>query len=356
MGWIAPAGGNTYLNTSQKRNNAQLVANHFIATGWTPNAISALCGNMSGESTLNPNLYEQGYGHSPSRGYGLVQWTPATKLWDWCNARGLDWSNGDAQLSRIDYEQEKKIQWITKSAYPMSFHEFTQSTLDPSTLTEYFIWNYERPSSYYGNLSLPKRKEFAEWCFANLDWSGAGTVVDPLPDEFYFIYPTTTHNVTSGFKTPERPDHYGIDLADGTVQDIVASAGGTVTKSYVSDSYGEVVMISHTIKGESYESVYAHMVTGSRTVNVGDTVTQGQKLGVMGNTGDSEGLHLHFEIHKPNWTVGKENAIDPLPLLGTMVVDGDPNDPNPSTKSPQQMKDYKTVSLLLSDALNGWKF
>jgi hypothetical protein len=61
-------------------------------------AISALCGNMSGESTLNPNLYEQGYNHSLSRGYGLVQWTPATKLMDWCNANSLSWSDGDAQL------------------------------------------------------------------------------------------------------------------------------------------------------------------------------------------------------------------------------------------------------------------
>jgi hypothetical protein len=182
MGWIAPADGNTYLNTSQKLNNAQLVANHFIATGWTPNAISALCGNMSGESTLNPNLYEQGYNHSLSRGYGLVQWTPATKLMDWCNARGLDWSDGDAQLSRIDYEQLNGIQWIKKSSYPMTFNEFTQSTLDPQTLTEYFIWDYERPSSYYGNLSLPKRKEFAQTCFDTLDWSGNGTVITP-PDD-----------------------------------------------------------------------------------------------------------------------------------------------------------------------------
>ncbi|MFL6517961.1 MAG: M23 family metallopeptidase, partial [Bacillus sp. (in: firmicutes)] len=122
------------------------------------------------------------------------------------------------------------------------------------------------------------------------------------------MYPTGTTNVTSGFKPPDRPDHYGIDLADGNVYDVWASAGGTVTQSYLSSSYGEVVMISHNIKGEHYESVYAHMVTGSRTVSVGDTVTQGQKLGVMGNTGDSEGLHLHFEIHKPNWTTGKENA------------------------------------------------
>jgi hypothetical protein len=263
MGWIAPPDGNTYLNNSQKLNNAQLVANHFIATGWTSNSISALCGNMSGESTLNPNLYEQGYNHSLSRGYGLVQWTPATKLMDWCNANSLVWSDGDAQLSRIDYEQLNKIQWISKSSYNyMTFNQFTQSTLDVNYLTEVFIWSYERPSSYYGNLSLPKRKEFANTCFTTLDWSGSGTIV--TPPQVYFDYPTETHNVTSGFETPERPDHYGVDFADGVVHDIVASADGTVTRSEVSDSYGEVVYILHNINGQDYETVYAHMETGSQ--------------------------------------------------------------------------------------------
>jgi murein DD-endopeptidase MepM/ murein hydrolase activator NlpD len=284
-----------------------------------------------------------------------VQWTPATKLWDWCNARNLEWSDGDNQLSRIDYEQANKIQWISKSAYNyMSFNAFTKSTQDVNYLTEVFIWSYERPSTYYGNQSLPKRKAFAVWCFENLDWSGNGTVVTPS-DEIMFVYPTGTTNVTSGFRPPDRPDHHGIDLADGNVYDIWASAGGVVTKSEYSDSYGEVVYISHNIEGQEYESVYAHMVMGSRTVSASDAVTQGQKLGVMGNTGASEGLHLHFEIHKPRWRSDKANAIDPLPLLGKFV-EGNPNDPNPSTKPPQQIKNEKIVSMLLSDTLNGWKF
>jgi hypothetical protein len=174
-----------------------------------------------GESTLNPNLYEQGYNHSLSRGYGLVQWTPATKLMDWCNANSLTWSDGDAQLSRIDYEQLNKIQWISKSSYNyMTFNQFTQSTADVDYLTEVFIWSYERPSSYYGNLSLPKRKDFANTCFTTLDFSGSGTIV--TTPQVYFDYPTETHNVTSGFETPDRPDHYGVDFSDGVVHDIVA--------------------------------------------------------------------------------------------------------------------------------------
>jgi murein DD-endopeptidase MepM/ murein hydrolase activator NlpD len=354
MGWIAPADGNTYLNQSQKLNNAQLVANHFIATGWSPNAISALCGNMSGESTLNPNLYEQGYNHSLTRGYGLVQWTPATKLMNWCSANSLDWFDGDAQLTRIDYEQENKIQWISKSSYNyMSFNQFTTSTQSVEYLTEVFIWSYERPSSYYGNLSLPNRKSFANTCFTTLDWSGSGTIV--TPDLVYFAFPTETHNVTSGFETPERPDHYGVDFSDGNVHDIVASADGTVTRSEVSDSYGEVVYILHNINGQDYETVYAHMATGSRTVALGDTVTQGQKLGVMGSTGDSTGLHLHFELYKGRWTADHANAIDPMTMLGVPTT-GDPADPNASTKSPQQIQNNKIVSMLMTDTLNGWKW
>jgi murein DD-endopeptidase MepM/ murein hydrolase activator NlpD len=354
MSWIAPPDGNTYLNNSQKLNNAQLVANHFLATGWTPNSISALCGNMSGESTLNPNLYEQGYNHSLTRGYGLVQWTPATKLMNWCSANSLDWSDGDAQLSRIDYEQLNKIQWISKSSYNyMSFNQFTQSTQSVDYLTEVFIWSYERPSSYYGNLSLPKRKDFANTCFTTLDWSGSGTIV--TPDLVYFAFPTETHNVTSGFETPDRPDHYGVDFADGNVYDIWASADGTVTRSDVSDSYGEVVYILHNINGQDYETVYAHMATGSRTVALGDTVTQGQKIGVMGSTGESTGLHLHFELYKGRWTADHANAIDPMTMLGVPTT-GDPSDPNASTKSPQQIQNNKIVSMLMTDTLNGWKW
>lgn len=173
--WIAPV--DKYLSTSQRMNNAQLVANHFKGTDWTREAIAALCGNMSHESTLNPNLYEQGYGHSPSRGYGLVQWTPATKLWDWCNSRSLDWKNGDSQLARIDYEVEQNIQWIPKASIDyMTFQEFRTNAKgwDVRRLTEAFTWGYERPSTTAGNASMPARQDFAVKCLAELDWEGTG--------------------------------------------------------------------------------------------------------------------------------------------------------------------------------------
>ena len=121
MSWIAKE--NTYLSESEQLKNAKLVANHFVGSDWTKESLSALIGNMSHESTLNPDLSEMGYAWADDRGYGLVQWTPRSKYWDWAVSEGLDPRNGDSQLSRIDYEVEKNIQWIATSKYNVSFKD-----------------------------------------------------------------------------------------------------------------------------------------------------------------------------------------------------------------------------------------
>ncbi|GAB6446116.1 hypothetical protein bcgnr5390_41970 [Bacillus luti] len=54
----------------------------------------------------------------------------------------------------------------------------------------------------------------------------------------------------------------------------------------------------------------------SRSVSNGQTVKQGTQLGFMGNTGQSYGQHLHFELHLGEWNVGKTNAVDPSPYIG----------------------------------------
>lgn len=170
--WITTL--DTWLTEADSLSNAQLVADHFIKTGWTKNAISALCGNMRHESSINPNIWEFGYNHSLDRGYGLVQWTPASKYIDWATAQGLDYSLGDSQLDRIDYEQQNGIQWIPITSYPLTFNEFTKSTDTVDNLTQSFTWNYERPDATAGQQSMSGRIAFAQKCFDTLDWSGAG--------------------------------------------------------------------------------------------------------------------------------------------------------------------------------------
>jgi ribosomal protein S25 len=136
-----------------------------------------------------------------------------------------------------------------------------------------------------------------------------------------FIYPTVKR-ITSHF-SKSRPHpitgvvafHSGTDFAQPGRQEIKAAAAGRVVKSYVSSSYGECIIIRHNIKGQTWETLYAHMLAGSRRVNVGDSVKQGQVIGLMGSTGDSTGQHLHFEIHKGTWNSQRSNAVDPVKYL-----------------------------------------
>lgn len=80
----------------------------------------------------------------------------------------------------------------------------------------------------------------------------------------------------------------GDDLGDT----VVASAGGTVTtvRNLGSTSYGKYVVIDH---GSGWTTLYAHL--NSWSVSVGQSVSQGQAIGTVGNTGGSTGPHLHFE-------------------------------------------------------------
>lgn len=128
-----------------------------------------------------------------------------------------------------------------------------------------------------------------------------------------FIQPAAGR-YTSRFEKRGGKMHHGLDIAASGTVPVVAAAEGVITRSYYSTSYGNVVFISHNINGQTYTTVYAHLK--SRSVSAGQKVKQGQQLGIMGNTGQSEGQHLHFEIHKGEWNAQKSNAMDPKIYIG----------------------------------------
>lgn len=107
--------------------------------------------------------------------------------------------------------------------------------------------------------------------------------------------------------------HYGVDIAKSGSVPIVAAADGVIFESYTSASYGETIMITHYIDGKLYTTVYAHM--SERLLGNQATVSKGQIIGYMGNTGDSYGQHLHFELHRGEWNTGKTNAINPAGIV-----------------------------------------
>ena len=200
----------TWLTESQSLQNAQMVVNFLSGKDWSKEAIAALIGNMRHESSINPNMYEYGYSWGDDRGFGLVQWTPRSKFWDWGISQGYTETqlrSGDSQLARIDYEVDNNIQYIAnghsarygyESKYDFSFADFRQNTegLTVNQLTEAFMWNYEGPAYSAGTGSLGERQAFANRAFNELDWSGTGN--------------------GGGGEEPEEPEVPSIDL-DGIV-------------------------------------------------------------------------------------------------------------------------------------------
>lgn len=191
-----------WLTESQSLNNAQLIANALAGTDWTKEAISAMLGNMRHESSINPNMYEYGYEWEEDRGYGLVQWTPRSKYWDWAVSLGLDPYKGESQIARINYEVANNIQWYATTEYPYSFSQFRQNSGGWSVdyLTEMFTWNYERPNRTAGEDSMPSRQAFANTAYTSLDWTGTGGGVVSPPPSHKPTVPTASGSSSKTYK------------------------------------------------------------------------------------------------------------------------------------------------------------
>ena len=121
-----------------------------------------------------------------------------------------------------------------------------------------------------------------------------------------------TNKITQGYKSA----HKAVDLGRGhlTGEPVIAHSSGVVIFCQTGHknnkgakgnaSYGNCVKLDH---GDGYATLYAHLATVK--VKNGEAVKQGQVIGTMGNTGNSYGIHLHFEVRKNNV------HIDPTPYL-----------------------------------------
>lgn len=122
-------------------------------------------------------------------------------------------------------------------------------------------------------------------------YTGYGTVV-ATPGEWG--WPATCSSVSSPFGYRWGTLHDAIDIAGcGYGSNIFAAKDGVVVQSSYKYDNGEYVTIDH---GNGYYSLYAHLVSGSRRVRVGDYVVKGQVIGSMGMTGAATGVHVHFAI------------------------------------------------------------
>ncbi|MUG68420.1 peptidoglycan DD-metalloendopeptidase family protein [Paenibacillus campinasensis] len=142
-------------------------------------------------------------------------------------------------------------------------------------------------------------------------WLGQEVVQEALPEVVYkgtkvekpaapavqassskqFAWPVSGARVTSSFGSRWGRSHDGIDIVGNRT--IKASAAGKVVFAGEQSGYGKVVIVDH---GNGYRTLYGHL--NSISVRNGQSLQQGSKVGVMGSTGRSTGIHLHFEIQK----------------------------------------------------------
>jgi len=119
-----------------------------------------------------------------------------------------------------------------------------------------------------------------------------GTKIPPT-----YIKPISGGRLSSGFGKRSRPTkgastyHKGVDWAVPTGTSVYASCGGTVAKAGWGSGYGYVVYINHE---DGRQTRYAHL--SKVLVKSGQSVRQGERIALSGNTGISSGPHLHFEI------------------------------------------------------------
>lgn len=307
MAWKNPF--QVWLSESESLQNAQLVANRMLKNGWSKNAICAVLGNMRHESSVNPNMYEYGFAWGADRGFGLVQWTPRSKYWNWALSNGYPESelrNGEAQLDFMDYEMKNGIQWIATPNYPMSYKEFSVSKQSVDYLTQAFTWNYERPNAVAGMNSTPDRIRFAKMCYNKLDFSGASTPSEPVDDTQLAILPIDIINITQGELGPYSHyagslNEYGIDFTvPGQVQyPLYAPCDSIVIDTM--HNYAQVcwksvkpVMCADGQKRHIWYRI-VHDENSSRW-SVGDKISKGELIGHTGNGGNSNGDHLHLDV------------------------------------------------------------
>ena len=381
MAWISEY--QRWLSESESLQNAQLVANHLIKQGWTKESISALCGNMRHESSINPDMYEYGYNWSEDRGYGLVQWTPRSKYWNWAESRNLPPRNGDSQLDRIDYEVEQNIQWISTPNYPETYAQFRASTKSMDYLVPAFTWNYERPNAESGQQSMPERIAFAKRCLNELDFSGSGgsnsdgRQLAVLPIDYVHVtqgeYGQFSHFRGSGqelaidfiFPTNRYPAKAPFDIEVMDRRDNYATVVWKNTRP---------VMGANGVKYDQLHIIVIHD-WNFKDYKIGDKRKKGEVFyhsgSETGGGGVSTGDHLHLEVmkgHKYQFPPPSSNQLHIYEVFDTKHVktwvdkggytwlesdfvdgeDGGSTEPD----SPDKKDDW--IDLLVVNAVNGW--
>ncbi len=147
----------------------------------------------------------------------------------------------------------------------------------------------------YNKLKNSLKKKVMEWFVDASDGGGGGS--NPFANN-------PAYHWVRGFNPPS---HYGLDYGANTGTKIPSSVSGRVVKAW-SSPYGGGNEVQVASGGMGH--IFMHM--NKKSVQAGDMVKQGQKLGEVGSTGNSSGPHIHWQVNKGTSYASNNQAIDPL--------------------------------------------
>ena len=230
--------------------------------------------------------------------------------------------NADRNVIVIDAAQKQRIQNTFWAMYSITYEveevdttpEPTEDDPDPTPETDYILhitvssktvdelaqlYNFTQDQNdiLHELLSAEMRPTLLALC-DSIGIIEDGNLCWPLPGHSY---------ISCNFGEPDaygNPGHRGTDIPAPEGTPILAAHSGTVIISGWNNSYGNQVLLDN---GAGLSTRYAHMT--QTAVTAGEAVTAGQVIGYVGNTGDSTGFHLHFEVMQNGVRVNPMNLF-----------------------------------------------
>lgn len=152
-------------------------------------------------------------------------------------------------------------------------------------------------------------KSVAVTSYGSSGLCGPETEANPPSSSGSIQWPLASVKLSSPYGPRWGTLHAGTDFDPGYGASILAAADGIVIAAYPSagNSLGICAIISHNVNGVKFDTLYGHM--SQMDVSVGQSVSAGQLVGLVGSTGNSTGPHLHFEVHVNGI------QIDPEPFM-----------------------------------------
>lgn len=172
------AGWTTPYSADQQDNAFEIWSILVGVQGWTEEAAAAVLGNFQVESYINPGQWEIGYNYSMSRGMGLGQWTPATKVSNYVGSTNRDlMANGASQMallvstpsqySTYYLNPDGTSTYYNESGLPYlaDMDDFSHSSASVEQLTKVWAICWERPGSSYYTSSKANRISHANYWY-----------------------------------------------------------------------------------------------------------------------------------------------------------------------------------------------